>query len=75
MSNTHLSEDAQNDLLENKRYIEEELLNPSTALNTVSKITKSLQILQSHPYIGAPLSSIVDIKDPSNIVVGKEKSR
>ncbi len=60
MSNIHLSEDAQNDLLEIKRYIEEELLNPSTALNTVSKITKSLQILQSHPYIGAPLSSIVD---------------
>ena len=75
MSNIHLSEDAQNDLLAIKRYIEEELLNPSAALNTVSKITKSLQILQSHPYIGAPLSSIVDIKDPSNIVVGKEKSR
>ena len=69
MSNIHLSEDAQNDLLEIKTYIEEELLNPSAALNTVSKITKSFRILHSHPYIGAPLSSIVDIKTDYRFIV------
>ena len=48
MNNLHLSEEAQNDLLEIKAYIEEELLNPSAALATVSRITKSLRILQNH---------------------------
>lgn len=43
MNNLHLSEEAQNDLAEIKAYIEEELLNPSAALATVSKITKSLR--------------------------------
>lgn len=47
MNNLHLSEEAQNDLLEIKAYIEEELLNPSAALATVSRITKSLRILQN----------------------------
>lgn len=51
MNNVHLSEEAQNDLIEIKTYIEKELLNPSAALTTVRKITKSLKILQSHPYI------------------------
>ena len=40
MNKLHLSEEVQNDLLEIKTYIEEELLNPSAALATVSKITK-----------------------------------
>ena len=31
MNNLHFSEEAQNDLLEIKTYIEEELLNPSAA--------------------------------------------
>ena len=56
MNNLHLSEEAQNDLLEIKAYIEEELLNPSVALATVSRITKSLRILQNHAQAGAPLS-------------------
>ena len=42
MNNLHLSEEAQNDLLEIKAYIEEEFLNPSAALATVSRITKSI---------------------------------
>ena len=53
MNNLHLSEEAQNDLLEIKAYIEEELLNPSAALATVSRITKSLRILQNHAQAGA----------------------
>ncbi len=63
MNNLHLSEEAQNNLIEIKAYIEEELLNPSTALATVSRITKSLRILQTHAQSGAPLSSIMDIEN------------
>ena len=36
MNKLHLSEEVQNDLLEIKTYIEEELLNPSAALATGS---------------------------------------
>ena len=68
MNNLHFSEEAQNDLLEIKTYIEEELLNPSAALATVSRITKSLRILQNHAQIGAPLSSIVDIESDYRIL-------
>ena len=69
MNNLHLSEEAQNDLLEIKVYIEEELLNPSAALATVSRITKSLRILQSHAQAGAPLSSIADIESNYRFIV------
>lgn len=62
MNNLYLSEEAQNDLLEIKTYIEEELLNPSAALETVSRITKSLRVLQNYAHSGAPLSSIADIE-------------
>ena len=48
MNKLHLSEEVQNDLLEIKTYIEEELLNPSAALATVMKITKSEIILQKN---------------------------
>ena len=66
MNNLHLSEEAQNDLLEIKAYIEEELLNPSAALATVSRITKSLRILQNHVQAGTPLSlSLIHISEPT----------
>lgn len=71
MNNVHLSEKAQNDLIEIKTYIEKELLNPSAALTTVRKITKSLKILQSHPYIAAPLSSIIDIQSNYRFIVSE----
>ena len=60
MNNLHLSAEAQNDLMEIKAYIEEDLLNPSAALTTVSRITKSLRVLQNYAYAGALLSSIAD---------------
>ena len=69
MNNLHLSEEAQNDLLEIKACIEEELLNPSAALATVSRITKSLRILQNHAQAGAPLSSIADIESDYRFIV------
>jgi toxin ParE1/3/4 len=69
MNNLHLSEEAKNDLLEIKTYIEEELLNPSAALATVSRITKSLRILLNHAQAGAPLSSIADIESDYRFIV------
>ena len=69
MNNVHLSQEAQNDLLAIKAYIEEELLNPSAALATVSCITKSLRILQDHAQAGTPLSSIADIESDYRFIV------
>ncbi len=69
MNNLHLSEEAQNDLLKIKAYIEEELLNPAAALATVSQITKSLRILQNHAQAGALLSSIADIASDYRFIV------
>lgn len=69
MNNLHLSDEAHNDLLEIKSYIEEELLNPSAALETVSRITNSLCILQDYAQAGAPLSSIADIENDYRFIV------
>ena len=69
MNNLHLSDEAHNDLLEIKSYIEEELLNPSAALETVSRITNSLRILQDYAQAGAPLSSIADIENDYRFIV------
>lgn len=44
MNNIHFSEEAANDLFEIRDYIEVELLNPSAAITTVSRIVRSLQI-------------------------------
>ncbi len=69
MNKLHLSEEAQNDLLKIKAYIEEELLNPSAALATVSRITKSFRILRNHAQAGALLSSIADIESDYRFIV------
>ena len=69
MNNLHLSEEAQNDLIEIKTYIEEELLNPSAALATVSRITKSLCMLQTYAEIGTPLSSIMDRESDYRFII------
>ena len=69
MNKLLLSEEAQNDLLEIKAYIEEELQNPTAALATVSRITKGLRILRSHAEAGAPLSSVADIQSDYRFIV------
>ena len=63
MNNLHLSEEAQNDLFEIKSYNEEELLNPSAALATVSRI------LQNYAQTGAPLSSIANIESDYRFII------
>lgn len=62
MNNLHLSEEAQKDLAEIKTYIEEELQNPSAALATAGKITKSLRILEMYAEAGALLSGVADVE-------------
>ena len=69
MNNLHLSEEAQNDLVQIKAYIEERLLNPSAALATVSKITKSLRILRTYAKAGALLSSIAEVESDHRFLV------
>lgn len=69
MNNLHLSEEARNDLTEIKIYIEKELLNPSAALATVSKITKDLCILRTYAKAGALLSSIADVESDYRFLV------
>lgn len=39
------------------------------ALNAVSRITKSIRILQAHAGAGAPLSSIADVESDSRFLV------
>ena len=60
MNEVYLSPKAENDLKEIKTYIAEELENPRAALVTVGRITKSLRILQTHAFAGAPLSSVAN---------------
>ena len=60
---------SRNDTNSNYGKFEEELLNPSVALTTVSQITKSLRILQNHAQAGAPLSSIADIESDYRFIV------
>lgn len=69
MNNLYLSGEARNDLAEIKAYIEEELLNPSAALATVSKITKDLRILRTYAKAGALLSSIADVESDYRFLV------
>ena len=60
MNNLYLSPEAQDDLSEIKAYIAEDLENPQAALSTVTKITKTIRMLQEHALIGVPLSAIAD---------------
>ena len=61
MNNLYLSPEAQDDLSEIKAYIAEDLENPQAALSTVTKITKTIRMLQEHALIGVPLSAIADV--------------
>ena len=71
MNNLYLSPEAQDDLSEIKAYIAEDLENPQAALSTVTKITKTIRMLQEHALIGVPLSAIADVNsDYSYLISG-----
>ena len=69
MNNLHLSPAAQDDLSEIKAYIAEDLENPQAALSTVSKITKTIRLLQEHALIGTLLSSVADVNSDYRYLV------
>ncbi|MCQ2010963.1 type II toxin-antitoxin system RelE/ParE family toxin [Sporolactobacillus sp. STSJ-5] len=62
---------AQVDLKEIKKYIESELENSEAAINTITKITKSIHRLSEFPDSGALLSSKASIQiDCRFLIVG-----
>ncbi|WP_312942543.1 type II toxin-antitoxin system RelE/ParE family toxin [Oscillibacter sp.] len=69
MNNLYLSQAAQDDLTEIKAYISEELENPTAALSTVGRITKSIRILINHAMAGAPLSSVANVDNDYRFLV------
>ena len=69
MNKLHLSPEAQEDLSEIKAYIAEDLENPQAALSTITKITKTIRILQDHALIGTPLSAVADVNSDYRYLV------
>ena len=69
MNKLHLSPEAQEDLSEIKAYIAENLENPQASLSTVTKITKTIRMLQDHALIGTPLSAVADVNSDYRYLV------
>ena len=69
MNKLYLSPEAQEDLSEIKAYIAEDLENPQAALSTVTKITKTIRMLQDHALIGTPLSAAADVNSDYRYLV------
>lgn len=69
MNSLHLSEEAQADLGNIKRYIAEELENPTAALSVVRKITHAIRTLRQSSLVGAPLSSVADVHSDYRFLV------
>jgi len=69
MNKLHLSPEAQEDLSEIKAYIAEDLENPQAALSTVTKIAKTIRMLQDHALIGTLLSAVVDVNSDYRYLV------
>ena len=67
--NVILSHEAKNDLFEIKKYIEDELQNPTAAIDTVSKITNRIRMLEEHAYAGAMLAAVADIRTDYRFLV------
>lgn len=55
MANVTLSELAKNDLLDARRYIENDLQNAAAAKRVPAGIFKTLHTLEKFPYEGTPL--------------------
>ena len=69
MSKLQVSPEAQQDLLEIKAYITNDLENPTAARSTVSKITKRIRGLIDHPLMGTPLSSVCNADSNERFLV------
>ena len=69
MAKLNISPQALNDLRDIKEYITRELENPDAAVNTVTKIIKTIRSLADFPNIGSPLSSIIDMRTDYRFLV------
>ncbi|MDR1664101.1 MAG: type II toxin-antitoxin system RelE/ParE family toxin [Clostridiales bacterium] len=69
MINLKITPLAKNDLHEIRTYIAEELQSPSASENVIKGIVKKLRMLASFPYMGAPLSSILDVNTDYRFLV------
>lgn len=69
MLKLRISPEAEGDLIEIKEYISVELGNPIAAINTVRKITQAVRRLAGFPYMGALLSSVVDVQSDYRFLV------
>ena len=61
MARVDYSDEALSDLEQIGDYIADELQNPQAVLHTVTMIQDRIDKLADFPFIGAPLSSIVDV--------------
>ena len=57
------------DIAEIKRYIREELCNPSAADRIAKRIVSVYKELKTAPFIGAPLDSVLEVKTDSRFLV------
>ena len=72
MNKLRLSPAAQDDLIEIKTYIAQELQNPDADIKTVSEITKRLRMLQEHADLGTRISTTIRLAtDERFLVCGK----
>ena len=69
MTKSLISFEAQNDMLEIKRYISDDLDNPLAAKRILSGIIKRIHSLERFPLIGASLSSIVGFETEYRFLV------
>ncbi|MBQ2763731.1 MAG: type II toxin-antitoxin system RelE/ParE family toxin [Firmicutes bacterium] len=69
MSKIRLTPKAFQDLKEIKTYIAVELQNPQAAMGIVSKITKSLKILEEHPLAGPSVEAKTGFSSDLRILV------
>ena len=69
MNKLNYSPKAKNDLVEIKKYISEELMNPVAAQNVVRKIIKRIRCLEQFAEIGTPLSTIFNMETDYRFLV------
>lgn len=74
MFEVKVSPQAAEDLLEIKDYIENELLNPIAAQNTVEKIVEKYEDLVNYPEIGIPVERYVSFPTDYKFVLADNYS-
>lgn len=74
MVEVKVSPQAAEDLLEIKDYIENELLNPIAAQNTLEKIVETYEDLANHPEIGIPVERYVSFPTDYKFVLANNYS-